>query len=141
MMVGLRSQLRLAGRYRNGQWHVYDYQGFQEQSGSRRASGHDVIGTSHVQNMAHYRGMVEAGDSQVRTFLNNLGAARTTLPMRAMEDTPITQRGSASESQPQVGAEPTSINLQREVPFTINSVRATRQQSPCSVVWQIRVNN
>ena len=59
--------------------------------------------------------MVATGDSQVRTFLQNLSSARSSFPSRLADDTPVLQRGAAPEFQPQVGIEPASSALQREV--------------------------
>ena len=108
-------QIYSKGRFRNGQWHVYDYGGFQEQSGTTRACGQQLEGRTDITGKDQYKTIMDAGDQNIRTYMHNIASARATLPSSALSDNPVTGRAAAQEFQQQQSVEPISAGTGREV--------------------------
>ena len=104
----------MTGRFRHGQWHVHDYQGWSEQFGTSTVAGRELRGRANITNSEHLQRLNQQCDANLKTFSHNIASARSTLPLHVLRDTPVVQRGSATELQCQIGSEPIEPKLMTE---------------------------
>ena len=85
------------GRFRRGQWHVLDYQGFKEESGSVKEGAVITSRSASVQDHEQLVDLQCGGASLLKSYRQNLETSSSSALVAVPADVPITFQNQAQE--------------------------------------------
>ena len=113
--------LRIEGRFLRGQWHVYDYGGFQEASGTQNRAGIAVCRTAHPEGRDQLAQIVADGNRHIQGFLTNQEQAARALPQLMLPDNPVPDQSAGRSFTMAHAVNPFQEVLATEAGFTEQS--------------------